>query len=158
MGAYKDKGGHWYVSVRYKNCLGEPSRKTKRGFTSKRDALTWEREFLQKYSGSLDMTFNSFYEVYRNDLQNRIPQNTWVTKSSIIEKKILPYFGDKRVRDVKPVDVLRWQNVIVETTDEDGIGALFSMPCYILIVSLFLLFGKPKQKNGSSLTSSIICG
>ena len=43
MGAYKDKGGRWYVSVRYKNWLGEPSRKTKRGFTSKRDALAWER-------------------------------------------------------------------------------------------------------------------
>ena len=120
MGAYKDKGGRWYVSVRYKNWLGEPSRKTKRGFTSKRDALTWEREFLQKSAGSLDMTFNSFYEVYRNDLQNRVRQNTWVTKSSIIEKKILPYFGDKRVCDVKPVDVLRWQNIIMETTDENG--------------------------------------
>ena len=120
MGAYKDKGGRWYVSVRYKNWLGEPSRKTKRGFTTKRDALAWEREFLQKYSGSLDMTFNSFYEIYRNDLQNRIRQNTWVTKSSIIEKKILPYFGNKRVRDVKPVDVLHWQNVIMETTDENG--------------------------------------
>ena len=120
MGAYKDKGGRWYVSVRYKNWLGEPSRKTKRGFATKRDALAWEREFLQKSAGSLDMTFNSFYEVYRNDLQNRIRQNTWVTKSSIIEKKILPYFGDKRVRDVKPVDVLHWQNIIMETTDENG--------------------------------------
>ena len=29
MGAYKDKGGRWYVSVRYKNWRGEPSRKTK---------------------------------------------------------------------------------------------------------------------------------
>ena len=65
MGAYKDKGGRWYVSVRYKKWLGEPSRKTKRGFTTKRDALAWEREFLQKSAGSLDMTFNSFYEVYQ---------------------------------------------------------------------------------------------
>ena len=49
-----------------------------------------------------------------------MPQNTWVTKSSIIEKKILPYFGDKRVRNVKPVDVLHWQNIIMKTTDENG--------------------------------------
>ena len=90
MGAYKDKNGRWYVSIRYKNWLGEATRKLKRGFTTKRDALAWEREFLQKSAGSLDMTFNSFYEVYQNDLQNRIRQNTWVTKSSIIEKKILP--------------------------------------------------------------------
>ncbi len=122
MGAYKDKNGRWYVSVRYKNWLGESSRKTKRGFTTKRDALAWEREFLQKYSGSLDMTFASFYEVYQNDLKNRIRQSTWVTKSSIIEKKILPYFGDKRVRDVKPVDILHWQNLIMEMTDENGMS------------------------------------
>lgn len=122
MGVYKDKGGRWYVSARYRNWLGEASRKTKRGFATKRDALAWEREFLQKSTGSLDMTFNSFYEVYQNDLQNRIRQNTWVTKSSIIEKKILPYFGDKRARDVKPVDVLHWQNTIMEKTDENGMS------------------------------------
>ena len=57
MGAYKDKGGRWYVSVRYKNWLGEGCRKTKRGFSTKRDALEWEREFLARNTGSLDMTF-----------------------------------------------------------------------------------------------------
>ena len=61
MGAYKDKNGKWYISVRYKNWLGEGCRKTKRGFTTKRDALEWEREFLAKNTGSLDMTFGSFY-------------------------------------------------------------------------------------------------
>ena len=99
MGAYKDKNGKWYISVRYKNWLGEGCRKTKRGFTTKRDALEWEREFLARNTGSLDMTFGSFYEVYKNNLQDRIRQNTWVTKSSIIEKKILPYFGSKRMCD-----------------------------------------------------------
>ena len=50
MGAYKDKGGRWYVSVRYKNWLGEPSRKTKRGFTTKRDALAHnkDKKFIDK--------------------------------------------------------------------------------------------------------------
>ena len=56
------------------------------------------------------------YEIYQNDLQNRIRQNTWVTKSGVIEEKILLYFGDKRVRDVKPIDRLHWQNIIMETT------------------------------------------
>lgn len=121
MGTYKDKNGRWNVSVRYKNWLGESSRKTKRGSTTKRDALAWEQEFLQKYSGSLDMAFASFYEVYQNDLKNRIRQNTRVTKSSIIEKKTLPYFGDKQVRVVELINILHWQNEIVETTDENGI-------------------------------------
>ena len=87
MGAYKDKNGKWYISVRYKNWLGEGCRKTKCGFTTKMDALGWEREFLARNTGSLDMTFGSFYEVYKNNLQDRIRQNTWVTKSSILLRK-----------------------------------------------------------------------
>ena len=95
MAVYKDeKTNTWMVYYRVTDWKGDRKQSTKRGFQTKRDALAWEREFLQKSAGSLDMTFNSFYEVYRNDLQNRIRQNTWVTKSSIIEKKILPYFGD----------------------------------------------------------------
>lgn len=121
MGAYKDKNGHWYVSAHYKNWLGQSLRKVKRGFSTKRDALAWESEFVRKYSGSLDMTFATFYEVYKNDLKNRIREHTWITKSYIIEKKILPYFGNKRVRDVKPIDILHWQNAIMEITDENGI-------------------------------------
>lgn len=89
MGAYKDKNGEWYISVHYKNRLGEGCQKTKRGFITKRDALEWERQFLAKNAGRLDLTFGSFYEVYKNNLQDRIRLNTWVTKSSIIEKKIL---------------------------------------------------------------------
>ena len=66
------------------------------------------------------MAFNSFYEIYRNNLRDRIRQNTWVTKSSVIDNKIPMYFGDKKVRYVKPVDVRHWQNVNIETTDENG--------------------------------------
>ena len=87
MGAYKDKNGKWYICVRYKNWLGEGCRKTKRGFATKKDALEWEREFLARSTGSLNMTFGSFYEVYKNNLQDRIRQNTRVTKSSIILRK-----------------------------------------------------------------------
>lgn len=76
MGAYKDKNGKWYICVRYKNWLGEGCRKTKRGFATKKDALEWEREFLARSTGSLNMTFGSFYEVYKNNLQDRIRQNT----------------------------------------------------------------------------------
>lgn len=74
MGAYKDKNEKWYISVRCKNRLGEPSRKTKGGFLTKRDALAWEREFLTKSAGNLEMTFESLDEVYKSNLQNRIRQ------------------------------------------------------------------------------------
>lgn len=93
----------------------------KRGFSIKRDALAWEREFIAKNDGNLEMSFSSFYDVYKTNMANRLWQNTWQTKETIVEKKILPYFGDKQVCDIKPIDVLHWQNTIMEIRDENGI-------------------------------------
>ena len=67
MGAYKDKNGTWFASARYKNWAGETKRKMKRGFPTKRDALAWEREFITQHDGNLEMTFESFYELYKNN-------------------------------------------------------------------------------------------
>lgn len=121
MGAYKDKKrGTWFASARYKNWMGETKRKMKRGFATKREALEWERQFIAKNDGNLEMTFRSFYELYKSNLQNRLRQNTWITKDSIVEKKIFPYFGEMHVCDIKPLDVLKWQNIIMEFRDENG--------------------------------------
>lgn len=57
MGAYKDKNGTWFASARYKNWTGETKRKMKRGFPTKWEALAWEREFIAKHDGNLEMTF-----------------------------------------------------------------------------------------------------
>lgn len=65
----------------------------------------WEREFIATNEGNLEMNF-SFYDVYKANMANRLRQNTWQTKETIVEKKILPYFGDKQVCDIKPIDVL----------------------------------------------------
>ena len=81
MGAYKDKNGTWFASARYKNWSGETKRKMKRGFPTKRDALAWEQEFLAKNGGSLEMTFASFYELYKSNLQSRLRQSTWRTRN-----------------------------------------------------------------------------
>lgn len=121
MGAYKDKNGTWYASASYKNWAGESKRKMKRGFPTKRDALAWEREFIAKNNGSIEMMFSSFYELYRSNLEKRLRVNTWKTKEYIIVKKILPYFGDMRICDIRPIDVLHWQNEMLDYRDENGI-------------------------------------
>lgn len=63
MGAYKDKNGTWFASARYKNWAGETKRKMKRGFPTKREALAWEREFIAKNEGNLEMSFSSFFYI-----------------------------------------------------------------------------------------------
>ena len=85
----------------------------KRGFKIKREALEWEREFLQQKTADLNMTFGSFVKIYIEDMKNRIREHTWQTKDSVIESKLLPYFKDKKMNEVAPRDVIAWQNEMI---------------------------------------------
>ena len=120
MAAFKDKNGTWYVSFRFENWKGERKQKLKRGFPTKREALEWERDFLQQKTSDLDMSFESFIEIYSNDLKKRLKLNTWLTKESIITHKILPYFKDRKISDIKPSDVIAWQNEMIAFHNKNG--------------------------------------
>ena len=122
MAAYKDKNGKWYISVYYDTWDGKHSRKVKRGFSTKKEALQWEREFLKKEKGDLDMSFESFVELYKQDLKDRLKLNTWVMKTSIIDQKILPYFKSKKMCDIKAKDIIAWQNTLLNWKDDNGNG------------------------------------
>ena len=122
MAAYKDKNGKWYISVYYDTWNGKRSRKVKRGFSTKREALEWEREFLNQEKGDLDMTFASFVELYKKDMKDRLKLNTWIMKTSVIDQKILPYFKDKKMSAIKATDIIAWQNTLLTWRDEKGKG------------------------------------
>ena len=89
MAVYKD-GDKWRVVFRFSNWMGERKQTQKRGFTTKREALMWEREELLKQGSKLDMTFESFFEIYANDKKQRVKENTWESKELVIRRKILP--------------------------------------------------------------------
>lgn len=73
MSIHKDNAtGKWRVVYRYTDWTGETHQSSKRGFPTKREAQMWERELLLKKEAKLDMTFESFYEIYVEDMQNRI--------------------------------------------------------------------------------------
>ncbi len=121
MPAYKDKKkGTWYVSFYFTDWQGNKSRKLKRGFSTKKEALCWERDFLQKTTADLNMSFSNFVELYFKDIKNRLKENTWFTKESIIEHKILPYFKDKKINEIKTSDIIQWQNLMISYKNEKG--------------------------------------
>lgn len=121
MPAYKDSAkGTWYVSFYYVNWKGERERKLKRGFSTKREALEFERKFLQQKTADLTMTFEAFVKIYIEDMKNRIRQHTWKTKTSIIEGKLLPCFKDKKMSEITPKDVIQWQNEMMGYRDKNG--------------------------------------
>ena len=121
MPAYKDsKQGTWYASFYFENWQGVKQKKLKRGFVTKKDALAWEREFLLQQAADLTMTFEAFVEIYITDKKKRLRENTWSTKEHIIRTKILPYFKEKRLSEIKPRDVIAWQNEMLNYRDKNG--------------------------------------
>lgn len=104
--------------VRYQDWTGERKQKCKRGFATKREAQEWERSFQMQTSGDLDMTFEAFTELYTKDMKPRLKENTWLTKENIIQKKILPYFGKRKISEITTKDVIAWQNELLAYRDE----------------------------------------
>ena len=120
MPAYKDPKGKWYVSLYYDSWQGIRTRKLKRGFATRKEALEWERIFLMKGKGDLDMSFGAFVELYKTDLKDRIKLNTWIMKDSVIDQKILPFFKEKKMNDIRASDIIAWQNEMMSFKDENG--------------------------------------
>ena len=120
MPAYKDKNGKWYVSVYYDGWNGQRDRKVKRGFSTKRDALEWERQFLNQSEGNLNMTFESFIELYEKDIRPKLKLNTWLNKEHLIRTKLLPYFGKLKVCKITAQQIVRWQSEMLNYKNEDG--------------------------------------
>ena len=114
------KTGMWEVRTYYKDLIGERKQKTKRGFAKKSEDLEWERNFKLKENQSISMSFQSFVDIYLTDLEPRIKRNTFLTKKHIIETKILPYFGKRKLDDICTSDVIQWQNEIMKLKKDNG--------------------------------------
>ena len=120
MPAYKDKNGTWYAMIRYTDWRGEKKQKCQRGFETKRDALVWEAQYKLQKRADINMTLESFYELYREDIKPRLKENTWITKECIIETKILPYLGKRKLSEITAKDIVDWQNTVMKLPGTDG--------------------------------------
>lgn len=92
----------------------------KREFKTKREAVEWENHFKMKDSSNLDMAFAEFIDVYTQDMEPKLKRNTWLTKDHIIRTKILPYFMEQRMCDIRPRDIICWQNKMLEGRNKQG--------------------------------------
>ena len=136
------KTGMCEVRTYYKDLTGARKQKTKRGFAKKGEALEWERNFKLKEDQSISMSFKSFVDIYLTDLGPRIKRNTFLTKKHIIETKILPYFGKRKldVADLGRMDINHKTDP--EIAVKDGhvyVQAPSLQPAHILNDTLYLI-------------------
>ena len=115
MKAEKDKKtGKWLIQYRYTDWQGKRRKSTKRGFATKREVEEWLRNFLITKKVDFDMKFEDFWKMYCADMETRLREHTMRTKKYIVELKILPYFGNKRVNDITAADIRQWQNELIK--------------------------------------------
>lgn len=153
MRAEKDpKTGKWLIQYRYTDWQGKRRKSTKRGFKTKREAEEWLRNFLQMQSVDFNMKFEEFLTLYFADMETRLREHTIRTKKYIIDLKILPYFGQKQMNEIKAADIRTWQNELLKQnysptylkTINNQLNAIFNYA-----VKYYDLKGNPCVKAGS---------
>lgn len=116
MPVYKESTKRsYYVSINYQDDHDKNRNTTKRGFKSSKEAKAWEKEYWKKTDFHLDMTFQSLYELYMEDMEVRIRLSTLESKKHIFKSKILPHFASKPINQIKPHDIRRWQNKLLQS-------------------------------------------
>ena len=120
MAIYKNNKGTWYVMIRYQDWTGARKQKCKRGFATRKEAADWELQFKLQKKASLDMTMESFCALYEEDVRPSLKQSTWLTKENIIQKKILPYLGQRKVSEITAKDVMDWHNQMRKLKTKTG--------------------------------------
>ena len=79
------------------------------------------KEFSGNAAGKiLTMTFESFIQIYNEDIKHRIREYTYQHKQYIIEKKLLPFFGKLPVSQITPAHIRKWQNELISYHNPDG--------------------------------------
>lgn len=98
------------------------------------------------------MKFEDFWKMYCADMETRLREHTMRTKKYIVELKILPYFGNKRVNDITAADIRQWQNELIKMgysptylkTINNQLSAIFNYA-----VRYYDLKSNPCEKAGS---------
>ena len=102
MPAYKCKeNGKWESIFYYVDWTGKRRQKHTRGFNTKREAQEYEAEFIRAAKADMDMSFESFVEIYYSDKQGELKERTLKNKKYMISSHVIPYFGKKKMNEVR---------------------------------------------------------
>lgn len=160
MPIYKDKKRNtWYCKFYYTNWQGIRQQKCKRGFARQRDAKKWEEDFLGKMQGTPDMTFETLYDLYMEDLAARVKQISVTGKEHVFRLHILPFFSNKPINGITPANVRSWQNTRIEKGYSDSyLHRMHNMLVAILnyAVTYYNLPENPCKKAGSMGKKTVV--
>lgn len=54
--------------------------------------------------------FMPLYNKYKSHLAAQVKESSYVATLHRLEKFVVPYFGNKKINEIKPLDIIEWQN------------------------------------------------
>lgn len=135
--SYFDSNGkkRYRCTFRVTDFNGKRKQVKREGFTRAADAKQYETEFLKKMQGSLSMSFRTFAELYLSDSKKRLKPTTFITKKSMFDKWLIPFFSDTAINAVTPPMVRQWQNKLL--SHSPTLSQTYVKSCQNQLVALF---------------------
>lgn len=108
-------------SVRFRICEnGEEYHKRLSGFERKKDAEEAYRKYINEYNKRkslvepdkyiLEQPFREVYLEFMNYKKTKVKESTFYDLTKLAEKRILPYFGDMKIKNIRKNNILDFQN------------------------------------------------
>lgn len=127
MPSYEQNKASKLWSVRFRETAPDGTQKQKRlsGYATKKAAQYGYEEYILKKSQEPapipveestpgDMLFDTLLEHYYKYKQSRIKPSSLYDIQSKINSRVLPHFSGQKLKNIKPIDVLEWQNKMLE--------------------------------------------
>ena len=119
MPAYKDAARNtWFVKFRYTDWQGNRRETTKRGFMTKREAKAFEEEYKRKAQSNPEMTFQSLYEIYYDDMRQHNKETSIINIDNTVKRHMLPTLGQIPIAEITPNVIRKWQNALNNYTNK----------------------------------------
>lgn len=127
MPSYEQSKASKLWSVRFRETSPDGTTRQKRlsGFATKKAAQYGYEDYILKKSREPeplpeepttpgDMLFDELLDKYYSYKQSRIKPSSLYDIKSKINSRILPFFKGQKIKNIKPLDVLEWQNKMLE--------------------------------------------
>ena len=114
MPSYEQSKDSKLWSVRFReNVDGKSVNKRLSGFRTRYEAELGYKEYINNVYGK-SLTFDSLVVSYLQYQKGRIKESSLYDISRKTRNHILPYFSERIVSSIKPIDILEWQSTLNE--------------------------------------------
>lgn len=153
---YTTKSGknRWFCAFYCRSYSGENRKIKKSGFITKREADSYERDYLARRSGSASsMTIRQAAENYLDDLAARRKPKTVQNMRAIVTHHVIPVWGNQQLDAIKATDVREWENDLIRggkyarSTIRYIVSAFSAI--FAFSIRLYGLRGNPVQLAGT---------